>query len=70
EQFETRWAQQSLLGVSELFLHQPNIDFTALSEGDLLHKVWKFLCTLFDDNKIRARLGELSSTATSHVRFG
>lgn len=64
-EFDKKWIKESMLRVSEFFLDDDFITFAGLSEGDILHSVWRFLYKAFSRGHVKAMLGEKCSVAVS-----
>jgi hypothetical protein len=70
EEFDKKWVQESILAASNLFNYNKLLDTSDYSEADLLHRIWPFVYNLFQDNEIKAKLGERCSVAVAVFKNG
>ncbi|SAM00658.1 hypothetical protein [Absidia glauca] len=64
-EIDKKWVRESIMRAAELFFHNDTLDLNDHSESDLLHGVWQFVYRAFQNQGIKAKLGERCSVAVA-----
>ncbi|CAO3612156.1 unnamed protein product [Mucor hiemalis] len=67
-EFDKKWARESIVRMSELFLESDELELDDFTEADLLHDVWPFIYRAFKNKGAKASLGEKTSGAVAFAK--
>ncbi|KAI9301131.1 hypothetical protein BJ944DRAFT_243553 [Cunninghamella echinulata] len=65
DEYDKKWIQQTIVTAVDIFMFNDVINTNCFSEADYLHRIWRFIYMLFNDNYVDAIFGEKTSDSIS-----